>query len=104
MITGLKILKTKEKNLDMKSITTLPIIRFLKNCFFKLTVIDIVLFLLFRYYQPLCEPCLDNDCPPCLSKEQYIIIYIGIVTNILGFIICIYKMVKKKQKNNKYGT
>ena len=24
----------------------------------------------------MCEPCLDNiDCPPCLSKEQYFIIY-----------------------------
>ena len=88
----------------MKSIRITLINRFLKSCFFKLIVIDLVLFLLFRHYQPLCEPCLDNDCPPCVSKEQYIIIYIGIVLNILGFIICIYKTVKNKQKNNKRGT
>ena len=82
----------------MKSIKTPLINKFFKSCFFRLTVIDFVLFLLFRYYQPLCEPCLDNDWEPCLSKEQYIIIYIGIAVNVIGFIVCIYKTVKNNRK------
>ena len=82
----------------MKLIKTLLINRFFKSCFFRLTVIDLVLFLLFRYYKPLCEPCLDNDWEPCLSKEQYIIIYIGIAVNVIGFIVCIYKTVKNNRK------
>lgn len=82
----------------MKSIKTPLINRFFKSCFFKLTVIDFVLFLLFRYYQPLCEPCLDNDWEPCLSKEQYIIIYIGIAVNVIGFIVCIYITVKNNRE------
>jgi hypothetical protein len=28
---------------------------------------------LFRYWQPLCEPCLSSvDCSPCLSRQQYV--------------------------------
>jgi hypothetical protein len=40
---------------------------------------------LFRYWQPLCEPCLSRtDCPPCLSHEQYVTVgIVGIVSLIL---------------------
>lgn len=57
--------------------------------------INILLFLLFKNFQPLCEPCLDNvDCPPCISTEQYFIIYFGIAINvIIG--ICLFKKMKK---------
>lgn len=42
-----------------------------------LAIITLLGFLLFKYYQPLCEPCLpDTDCPPCRSKEQYKVEYI----------------------------
>lgn len=65
---------------------------------FKLFLIDLILFLLFRYYQPMCEPCLDNiDCPPCLSKEQYFIIYFGIAINT---IFCNFLVIQKNKKKN----
>lgn len=40
---------------------------------------------LFRYWQPLCEPCLSSaDCPPCLSRQQYVIVgIVGILSLIL---------------------
>ena len=64
---------------------------------FKLFLIDLILFLLFRYYQPMCEPCLYNiDCPPCLSKEQYFIIYFGIAINTIFAIFWLFKRIKRK--------
>ena len=55
------------------------------------------MFLLFRYYQPMCEPCLYNiDCPPCLSKEQYFIIYFGIAINTIFAIFWLFKRIKRK--------
>lgn len=80
----------------MKSTQIAPIIKVLKSCLVKLLLLDLALFLLFRYYQPLCEPCLDNtDCPPCLSIEQYFIIYCGTVINVIIGIICIIKKQNK---------
>jgi uncharacterized membrane protein len=87
----------KERNLGMKLTRTNLIIKFLKSCLFKLLLIDLILLILFRYYQPYCEPCLDNtDCPPCLSQEQYFIIYFGIAINALIGIICIIRKMTQK--------
>lgn len=82
----------------MKSTITTRINRYFKGFFFRLVIVDLVLFLLFRYFQPLCEPCLDNDCEPCLSQKQYAIIFIGITVNLLGFVVCIYKTIKKSKE------
>lgn len=80
----------------MKSTQTTRIIKFFSSYLFKLLLIDLFLFLLFRYYQPLCEPCLYNVyCPPCISKEQYFIIYFGITINVMIGIICLLKKLKK---------
>ena len=88
------------KNLNMKSIQTNQIKKINRNYFFKLLIIDSFLLLLYWYYQPLCEPCLDkNDCPPCLSKEQYFIIYFSVVLNLLFGIYCLFK-----RKTNKKAT
>jgi len=57
-------------------------------------VVDIFLYLLFRYYQPFCEPCLSNDCPPCLSEEQYFIIYLAVGFNVIYFLYLIFRMKK----------
>lgn len=66
-----------------------------KKCLFYLLVIDLLLVFLYWYYQPLCEPCLDkNNCPPCLSKEQYFIIYIGIALNVILGVYCIFRAKK----------
>lgn len=70
-----------------------------KKCFFYLLLIDLLLVFLYWYYQPLCEPCLDkNNCPPCLSKEQYFIIYIGIALNVIMGVYCIFRA-KNRNKN-----
>lgn len=94
----IKNLPEKERNSNMKSTMTTWINRVFKGCFFRLALIDLVLFLLFRYYQPKCEPCLDGDWEPCLSEQQYAIIYIGIAVNLLGFIVCTYKMIKNNRR------
>ena len=60
-------------------------------CFYVLFV-NILSYLLFEEFQPICEPCLDNTaCPPCISQEQYFIIYFGVVLNI---VICVYYLLK----------
>lgn len=64
-----------------------------KKCYFELIIIiDIILLILFWYYDALCEPCIDkSDCPPCLSKEQYFIIYFGGAVNLIMLLFCYYK-------------
>lgn len=68
--------------------------RVIKNKIIKNIVIwfaiNVVLYLLFRYYQPFCEPCLSNDCPPCLSEQQYIIIYFCLGFNVIYFLYIIF--------------
>lgn len=59
-------------------------------------VLDAILVLLFLYFQPQCEPCIEkNDCPPCLSRQQYFIIYFGIAVNL--FFLGYYFFKGKKQ-------
>ncbi len=36
-----------------------------------LLAVDVILYLLFKHYQPLCEPCITGEYPPCLSAQQY---------------------------------
>jgi uncharacterized membrane protein len=68
-----------------------------KSCFSKIILLDFLLFLVFRHYQPICEPCIDGaDCPPCLSEEQYFIIYFGLVTNLIFGMYCYYKNRKNR--------
>lgn len=79
----------------MKSISTNPIKKINTNCFLVFISTNILFFLLYKYYQPLCEPCLNKeDCPPCISKEQYYIIYFSIVLNIA---VLSYYIFKKKK-------
>ena len=69
-----------------------------KKFLFLLSVLDKILLILYWYYQPLCEPCLDKkDCPPCISKEQYFIIYFGLVINLVWGLYYFYKSRKNKK-------
>ncbi len=75
--------------------------KIVEKCFFKLLMIDLFLLLLYWYYQPLCEPCLSNyDCPTCISKEQFLIIYLGTALNLLFGIYCV---ANSKFKNSKFA-
>lgn len=69
----------------------------LKNWLIRLLMVDILLIFWYLSYNIECEPCLDlTNCPPCISKEQYFIIYFGLIVN-LGFVIYfIYKKIKNK--------
>lgn len=61
-------------------------------------IFNIILLMMFRYYQPMCEPCIDNnDCPLCLSDEQYFIAYLGGSVNIIFVIYFLYKRLKRKK-------
>ena len=83
------------RNLNMKLTLIILIYRakvYNKRILKGLLIIDLILGLLFWYYQPKCEPCLYiNDCPPCLSKQQYYIIYFGVILNLFYIINSIYK-------------
>jgi uncharacterized membrane protein len=84
----------------MKSTQTTLIKRISNSCFLKLFLLDLILVIFFRYYQPLCEPCIDEaDCPPCLSKQQYFIMYSGLAMNLIIGIYCLYKNRRSKNKN-----
>ena len=79
----------------MKLTLTTTIKRLNFNCFLLFVSTNFLFFVLYKYYQPLCELCLNReDCPPCISKEQYFIIYFGIVLNIAMILYYIFK--KKK--------
>jgi hypothetical protein len=65
---------------------------------FLLLAIDLILLFLYWYYQPLCEPCLDKkNCPPCISKEQYFIIYFGVAINVVWGLYCLCRHKKTKE-------
>lgn len=54
---------------------------------------------LYQYYQPLCEPCLPNtDCPPCIAKEQYVVMYLIGVIEVIILVRVIYLALKKENK------
>ncbi len=75
----------------MKSMVDL-INKVIRNCFIKILIVNFSLISLYYYYQPLCEPCLDqHNCPPCLSTEQYFIIYSGIIFDLALGIYCLKK-------------
>ncbi|SMO65069.1 hypothetical protein SAMN06265350_10582 [Solitalea koreensis] len=49
-----------------------------------IAIVTLLGYLLFQYYQPLCEPCLLNTyCPPCRSKEQHAVKYITWTIDVL---------------------
>lgn len=74
----------RERNLDMKLIKIIQTINIWLN-------FNIVLLLLFLYYQPQCEPCLEEPCSPCLSIQQYLIIGLSLFLNVCLFVLC-YKI------------
>jgi hypothetical protein len=52
---------------------------------------------LYKYFQPLCERCLPHSyCPPCISKEQYVTIYLFGVIELLILIRMIYLALNRK--------
>ncbi len=64
-----------------------------------LIVINLALGLLYLYYQPLCEPCLENThCPLCISKEQYMLIIAAVTSNTLFLLAIIFRNKKLKIK------
>ena len=71
-----------------------------KNFARLLAVFVIVLglgYALFSYNQPQCEPCLPNTyCPPCIGKEQYAIMYLFGIINLIVLVRIIYISLKKK--------
>lgn len=64
-----------------------------------LIVINLALGLLYLYYQPLCEPCLENTyCPLCVSKEQYMVIIAAVILNTLFLLAVFFRNKKLKIK------
>lgn len=70
-----------------------------KNSSFWILIIciNLIFWGMYKYYKPLCEPCLPNsDCPPCLSDEQYFIIYFAPILNLI--LVGVHYYLKSKQK------
>lgn len=54
-----------------------------------------IAFLLYRSYQPLCEPCLEKAiCASCMGKEQYLILYTAGAIEILILMRIIYLLMR----------
>ena len=52
-----------------------------------LLLIELSLTAYFFYIQPQCEPCLKgNPCPPCISEQQNIVFWTGVVIAIISII------------------
>jgi len=61
-------------------------------------LIDLLLIFVFRLYQPFCEPCLSVDnCPPCISSKQYLIINIGLILKLGTLFIILVKRLTKNE-------
>ena len=83
----------------MKSILT-NLINSIVKLLILLAVIILLGYLLFKYYQPLCEPCLPNTyCPPCLSNEQYVLLYVIGAISLLFLLRIFYLIIRKKRSN-----
>ena len=66
------------------------------DCFLILFV-EVIIIFAYKFYQPLCEPCLtQNDCPPCISETQIFLKYLGL-SIIFGFVI--WKIIQSFKNN-----
>jgi len=69
----------------------------------KLTILFIIIlgtsYMLYGYYQPLCEPCLHGTgCPPCKSKEQFMIMYLFGTIELIVLVRILYLNLIKSNK------
>jgi hypothetical protein len=63
-----------------------------------LVIATLLGYLLFEYFQPLCEPCItDTPCPPCRSKEQHAVQYITGAIDALILLRIFYLILRKKK-------
>ena len=84
------------KNTNMKLIL-IDLINSIVRLLILLAIVTLLGYLLFEYYQPLCEPCLPNTyCPPCRSKEQYMVQYTTGVIDALILLRIFYLLIRKK--------
>ena len=65
----------------------------MKSCILKqglfLFLSEVILYVIFSFIQPQCEPCIDKtDCPPCISDTQIGLIFIGVIL----FFVFIYRL------------
>lgn len=62
----------------------------------RLLFVEAVFTAYYFYAQPLCEPCLPElPCPPCISKEQIFIIWIGVIIAVATIIYLLISSLKK---------
>jgi hypothetical protein len=58
--------------------------------------------LIFTYYQNnfiQCEPCLPNTpCPPCISSDQVVSFWTGLIIALFFLIWQVIKLVKNKKE------
>jgi len=62
-----------------------------------LLIISSVGYIIYQYFQPLCEPCLTDNCPPCISSEQYLTIYLFAFLDLILMIRIVYLAIKNKR-------
>ena len=64
---------------------------------FLIVLFNLLILGAYIYYQPLCEPCINKDCPPCRSDEQIGIIYMSLFIN-LGFVFFLIRRILKLRR------
>lgn len=61
-----------------------------------LFLLEVILTSYFFYIQPLCEPCPPNiACPPCISEQQIVTFWVGLIIAILVVFYLLFNYFKK---------
>lgn len=64
---------------------------------FLLILNNIASYFWYKYYQPQCAPCLPGyPCPPCRSTEQYVLLVISPLLDVVLIVRMWIKLKKEK--------
>jgi len=68
-----------------------------KNLWIYFVLSEILIMFAYLSFQPLCELCLPNlACPPCISKEQIFLSWLGVTLLIFFLVRNVLKIFKRK--------
>lgn len=70
-------------NIKQKLISLFPATKS-RIILYGVVLVNLGAIILYMVYQPLCEPCPNAiDCPPCISRQQHLVINIAAIVDII---------------------
>ena len=87
----------QKMNIKQKSMSLFPATK-CRIILYGIAFVNLMAIILYMIYQPLCEPCPNaNDCPPCVSRQQHLVVNIAAIVDIIliiRYFICQYRFVQ----------